>query len=196
MKFFTREMLSAFSDGDWAAWENAHAAYQTHLANMEGLIPNRVLQLATLKEMQDGLLLRVKRDTAANSLTFVLRCGPIMDEADRHCGDYYDLVLTYKDPELERRDDVALAKVARGTMSAFRHSCDLVYHELDANEDGGLEHRFLFSALQWSHPKDEGWITFTIRCSMLRWKRNYRLTRRFRSCEERYPGGPTDSRKR
>ena len=181
MKFFSPEVCDTFEE--FEPFRQTDEKYRRHLEGLRNVLPERVLELAEPSGMDDALVVRVDHDREHRILRLVLRCG------DLQMG-YSNLVLTYEGAELRPEHDASLARIARSTESQRFFGCDLAYHELDATEDGGIEHRLIFHASKWHHPSAGGWIWFAVRCRALGWRRDPRRSRRLPPSEDRYPGGP------
>lgn len=150
----------------------AFERYSHHLEQLQGILPARVLELATLPGVDDGLVVQVKHDRARALLTLVLRCG------DLQMG-YYDLRLIYEGASITPADEHTLARLARRTKCPY-DGPDVAYHELDAAPEGGIEHRLLF------HRGYE----FSIRCRALRWEQVSLPDRRLPPRRHRFSHGP------
>lgn len=178
MKFFTLEAYNAWYEAyeEDGALLNAWNRYKDHLGELRGVLRESVLKLADPYGMEDGLVVRVDHDRERRVLKLVLRCGHLQMG-------YYDLELTYIDASIIPEHEKILASIARSTKSHRTHQSDLAYHELDATEDGRIEHRFLFHPGKW----------FEIRCGLLQWDRLQRHGRSFPYYKDRYAGGPSSA---
>jgi len=182
MRFFTPEACDTFDEIE--PFRLVNEAYRRHLDSLRGTLPANVLELSEPSGMEDGLVVRVDHDRDQHLLKLVLRCGHLQMG-------YYNLELTYIDAEILPEHDAALATIARSTKTQTDHRCDLAYHEVDAAEDGKIEHRLIFFALDPSHPNASGWLWFAVKCRELRWKRVPKKSRRLPPMADRYPGGPS-----
>lgn len=178
MKFLTQEIYESWY-GTQSPFENsapldaAYAQYRQHLHDLAGVLPERVLELARLPGVHDGLIVEVHHLLSLETLYLVLRGG------DTPSG-YYDLVLTYEGAEIPPEDEWTLAKVARSTLDSSRFQHDLFFHELDQTSDGRIEHRLLF----------HDWIWFGIRCRDLQWQQIPRPNRELPALRDRFATGP------
>jgi len=151
----------------------AHEDYFRYLDALGDALPTRLLELARLGGVDDGLVVAVRHDRRQALLEITLRCGNLQ------IGDY-DLVLRYEGAELSPADERTLARIARSTLDDSRHESDLFNHEIDRTEDGRIEHRFLF------HPG----VWFAVRCDALTWEKVDRPNRQLPQPADRFPGGP------
>src|SRR5207248_7275733 len=94
-------------------WATFHKAYSQHLEGLRGILPARVLELARLPGVDDGLIVQVSHDRAGCVLRLTLRCG------DLQMG-YYDLALTYEGAEITPKHEWELARLARSTVDAWQ----------------------------------------------------------------------------
>jgi hypothetical protein len=172
MKFFTLDLYHA-PDDDGRLFTAAMNAYERHLAELQGVLPNDLLDLARLFGVDDGLVVEVRYDRHLRTLQWTLRCGGLPDG-------YYDLVLHYEDIELSPTTAWTLAQIARTTKDDGRHRYDVAYHEIDRTEAGGVEHSFLFNP---------GTVV-SLRCGSLRWEKIERPDRRLPELPDRFPEGP------
>lgn len=175
MKFFRLDVYNSryCANEKDCAWVAACNNYRHYLAGLQGVLPDRVMTLALLPGVHDGLVVVVKHDRCKHILSLTLRCG------DLEMG-YYDLILRYEEAEISSEDEQLLARIARSTKSNRRHESDLYYHELDLTDNGRIEHRFLF------HPG----VWFAIRCRSLVWDRIERPNRTLPRLKDRFPDGP------
>ncbi len=74
-------------------WAEFHQAYARHLEQMRAVLPEQVLELATLPGVEDGLIVEYFYDENACTLRLVLLCGNLQKG-------YYDLVINYSDVEI------------------------------------------------------------------------------------------------
>jgi len=182
MKFFSPQVCDTF-DG-YEPFREVYDTYRRHLESMRGILPERVLELAEPSGMEDGLVVRVDHDRERRILRLTLRVGHLQMG-------YSNLVLTYEGAEISPEHDAVFATLARSTHTQSYFGGDLAYHEVDAGEDGKIEHRLIFNANGWLHPTANGWFWFTIRCRTLHWRRDPRRSRRLPPIADRYPGGPS-----
>lgn len=148
------------------------ADYTSHLEAMRGVLPDDVLELATLPGVDDGLIVFVEHDRERRIFTLIMRCG------DLQVG-YFDLELVYEDAEISRTDEWILARIAREIDEKFVGN-DVAYHEVDVTKNGTIEHRILF------HPGR----FVTIRCRVLRWSTTLPTDPELPEISDRFPGGP------
>lgn len=181
MKYFTPEACDTFDEIE--PFRKVNEQYRGHLTGLRGILPEKVLELAEPSGMENALVVHVAHDRTRRSLRLVLRCG------DVQIG-YYNLVLTYVDAWLMPEHDVVLARIARTTKTQRIFECDLAYQELDATEDGHIEHRLIFYNRTCLEPASASWPWFSIRCRELKWHREPKRTRRLQPSEDRYPSGP------
>ena len=160
--------------GDGARLASEGERYARHLQSLRGVLPANVLALAKLHGIDDGLIVQVRHDREHRRLTLILRCGYIQMG-------YYDLVLTYEDAVISPQDEWTLAHIARAVTANNWPEFDIMNHEVDSAEGGGIEHRILF------HPG----VWFAICCRALHWKRISRSGQRPPRLPDRFPGGPT-----
>lgn len=139
MRFFTREW--AFSDLSAKKREEVRLAYNHHLAFLLPTLPKTVARLAKLN-LHDGIIRRIEVKQDTGRLVLGLRCG------DLQTG-YFDLDLTYLGVRFEMLDLPTLIERA--------HDCqtELLYDEIDIDEEEGYVHRILF----W--PEGEASIIFS-----------------------------------
>ena len=181
MKCFKPEACDTFDEIE--PFRKVNEEYRRHLTCLRGILPEKVLELAEPSGMENALVVRVAHDRTHRSLRFVLRCG------DLQMG-YYNLVLTYKDAWLMPEHDVVLAIIARTTKTQRIFECDLAYQELDATEDGHIEHSLIFYGRTCPESASTRWPWFSIRCRDLNWHREPTRTRRLPPSENRYLGDP------
>jgi hypothetical protein len=129
MKFFTRE----WANGDLPdeRFADVRAKYWQHINSLLPNLPESVTQLAKQINLHDSLVRRVVLNRGTRNLALELRCG------DLQTG-YFDLDLIYSGVVLETLDFTTLVKRARDRQT------ELLYHEVDLNEDGNYAHRILF----------------------------------------------------
>lgn len=179
MRFFTprwyRTYEPAYYRGEWftRAAKSVFLDYDAHLARMEFALPPRVLELARLPGVDDGLIVEARWSKGRRDLSITLRCGD-------HPMGYFDLCLTYRDAEMSGTSEWTLSRLARGTNYENGTYPDIAYHELDRAHNGDILHGFLF------HPGH----TFTVRCRELEWRREDRPGRDLPLLPDRFPGGP------
>jgi hypothetical protein len=181
MKYFTPEACDTFDEIE--PFRKVNEAYRRHLTGLRGILPEKVLELAEPSGMENALVVHVAHDRTRRSLRLVLRCG------DLQMG-YYNLVLTYEDAWLRPEHDVVLAMIARTTKTQRIFECDLAYQEVDATEDGHIEHSLIFYGRACPESASARWPWFSIRCQELKWYREPKRTRRLPPSDDRYLGGP------
>lgn len=164
------------SDDGVEVWKAFQQACARHLDEMRGVLPDHVLELATLQGVDDGLIVEVRHDKIERVLHLTLRCG------DLQMG-YYDLILTYKDADISPKHEKLLAKFARTTIDPGHYDAEICRFEVDLTEDGRIEHRIEFYV---EGPDD--WIA--IRCRSLYWEKVSRPNRELPVLLDRFPGGP------
>jgi hypothetical protein len=171
MKFFTVDVYnswySTYKDG--STLEAASHDYDEYLESLKGILTDRLLTLARLPGVDDGLVVEVKHDQNQRTIALTLRCGHVQMG-------YYDLVLQYEGAKISAHDEQTLAQIARTTRDEVRHQSDLYRHELDLTAAGSIEHRLLF------HPG----VWFAIRCRALRWDKVDRPDQKLPRVEERF----------
>lgn len=133
----------------WAAFRQAH---ERHLEKIRGVLPEHVLELATLPGLEDGLIVEYCYDKKKRLLHLVLLCG------DLQMG-YYDLIITYQGAEITPEHEKTLTHLAQ---SIDEHIC-LHRFEVDITEDNQIEHRLEFFT-------SDGKVWFAIRCEGLSWE--------------------------
>ncbi len=167
-------------DDKRGAWADRVAlfdrAYAEHLDALRGVLPDRVLELAVLQDVENALIVEVRHDRAARVLRLVLRCG------DTQTG-YFDLAITYQGARITDADERLLARLARGSTHGYR--LDLQRHEVDVTESGEIEHRLEFQVM--SEP--EVWLA--IGCLSLDWETISRPDRELPPLADRFPDGPS-----
>ena len=150
---------------------------------MQPPLDYHLLELARLEGTDDGLVVRVKHNRQKRVLKVILRCG------DSRMG-YYGLELTYLQAEILPDDNATLARIARSTIEANCHGCDLACHEVDSVDDGRIEHRFIFHTSPWVRTGDERFWLFTVKCQELQWHKLPRKSQALTPMADRYHGGP------
>lgn len=140
-------------------------------------LPSPVLELAALPGLDDGLIVRVEYDRTDGALTLAMRCGYVQIG-------YFDLLLQYMNPHITPENETLLARLARSTVNCGDFDADLSQHEIDATDDGGLEHRLAFHVFR----REDVWIT--IRCASMEWHIVQRDSRALPDMQDRFPGGP------
>lgn len=174
MKYFT---LAIYHSGDEcdndAPLFEAFRQYTQHLSAMKGVLPDDIRALAHLPGVDDGLIVRVEVDHAAQELKLTIRCGDLIMG-------YYDLVLIYEGFSISAEHNGILAWAARSTGNNRPNVPDLAFHEIDRISDGRIDHRILFHPGAW----------FAITCANLRWQKIERPDRKLPRFRDRYPGGP------
>jgi hypothetical protein len=170
MKFFTVDVYNSWyrTYEDDSTLKAAFHDYNEYLEGLDGILPARILTLARLPGVDDGLVVLVKHDRNQSAIVLTLRCG------DLEMG-YYDLVVQYEEAEISAQDEQTLAQIARTTQNESRHESDLYFHEMDVTAVGGMEHRLLF------HPG----VFFAIRCRGLRWEKVDRPDRKLPRVRQR-----------
>jgi len=179
LRFFTprwyRTYQPAFYRGEWFARSvrSVFLDYTAHLAALEAYLPPRLLELARLPGVDDGLIVEARWGDGTRDLSLALRCGD-------HPTGYFDLFLRYLDAEMSDIDEWTLARLARSTDYKNGIYPDIAYHEVDRTPTGNILHSFLF------HPGQ----TFTVQCRDLQWRREDRPDRDLPLLADRFPGGP------
>ena len=112
-------------------WAESVAAYRRHLDTLLPSLPESVARLAKDANLHDGLIRRVSVDRRGGKLVLNLRCG------DLQTG-YFDLDLIYLGVDLSSVDLATLAHCARDPRT------ELLYDEVDLDNQGNLVHRVLF----------------------------------------------------
>ena len=171
MKFFTVDVYNSWYSNykEGSTLESALHNYDAYLESLKGILPARLLTLARLPGVDDGLVIEVKHDRNKSVIVLTLRCGHVQMG-------YYDLVLQYEGAEISAHDEQTLAQIARTTQDEVRHQSDLYRHELDVTTAGSIEHRLLF------HPG----VWFAIRCRTLRWDKVDRPGQKLPRVKERF----------
>ncbi len=124
MKYLTREWYdSGHNDDDYFA-------YRRYLTSISERLSAPVLALA-LSDLHDARFLDVAHDTEARVLTLRLRIG------FKRIG-YADMHLRYVGVDLSANDGDPEALLAD-------RDTEVIYHEVDACDDGRFEHRLLLS---------------------------------------------------
>ncbi len=145
------------------AWDKFLQENRRHLEELQGVLPDRVLELARLPGAHDGLISEVFYDYAGRSLRLTLVCGDLVMG-------YYDLTLTYQDCDITAEHEARLVRLAHSADA--RDAEELLRHEVDVAGDGGIEHR-----LEFSDGRETTW--FAIRCRALEWSKVGRPDREF-----------------
>lgn len=153
MRYFTRGWATGELDDDET--EGAGQAYQRRLEAIAGRLPAAARTLAHEVQLHDALVERVRWRPGAQVLTLTLvTCG--------HAGECQTVELAYVGALLGEHRLETLRAVARD------RDTELLYDEVDIDDDGLLSHRLLF----W--PRDE----LTIDCQELRVEVTPRADRR------------------
>ena len=111
MKFYT---LAVYQETYFNGCDNdnckaqglADTAYQQRIKSLNGVLSPRLMELATLPDVDDGRIVEAHFIHALQELIFILRCG------DLQMGDF-DLVLRYKGVTLTQEHEQTLARLAR-----------------------------------------------------------------------------------
>lgn len=140
MRFFTRDRELS-EEG----WDLAMREYHSHLAALAPSLPPAVLDLATERNLHDGLIVSGTLLLGLRTLRMVLRCG------DLQVG-YYDLELEYRGIDMAALDIDGLAAIVRSP------SHELVRDEVDAIRGTTFVHRLRF------HPEGEIELRFESLC--------------------------------
>ena len=160
-------------DDSAEAWAEFFRASSQHLEGLRDALPARVLELARLPGIDDGLIVETVHDRAERVLRLTLLCG------DLQMG-YYDLKLIYEDADITPEHAQRLARLAHDTPS--EHGPEVSRHEVDVTKNGQIEHRIEF------HDKEpDSW--FAIRCSALTWETARRPDRGILTPFARFSGG-------
>lgn len=139
MRFFTREWASgALSDKEW---KQVQASYSKHIESLLPKLPEPIAALASRIGLHDGKIRNVVANKNTGRLTLHLYCG------DLQVG-YRNLAIAYSGVRFELLDLVSLAALARD------RDTEIIYDELDIDEDENYLHRILF------YPSGEISITF------------------------------------
>lgn len=156
-------------DADPKDWAEFRRAYASHLEKMRGVLPDHVLELATLSGVDDGRIEEYSYNKNERTLYLVLLCG------DLQMG-YYDLIITYKNVEVSPDHEKTLAALAQSVDEHIQ----LHRFEVDVTQDGRIEHRLEFFT-------SEENIWFVVRCEALNWEKKERPKQRFSPRPARFP---------
>lgn len=181
MRFYTGAVYDHWYEHyDNKAIRTVHDRYTRHLQEMVGVLPDRVLALAELDGVGDGLIVSVQHDRDHQILVLTMRCGDLTKG-------YYDLELTYEGATLLSEHERILAYIARHQTldldGRYETAGELAYHEVDRADNGKIEHRLLFHPGRW----------FSIQCDALFWRQIPRPNRDLPPLRDRYPDGPPDT---
>ncbi len=173
MKFFSPKWLhNAETETDFQV---VFDAYSRHLLKIKGVLPDHVMELASMRGIDDGLVVSVLHDRENAQLELTIRCGDLVRG-------YFDLIITYCDVQINQLDAYTLAVIARMThVDKYGH--DLAYHELDLLMENQIEHRFHFHTS----------MVFKIQCGSLTWIKIDQPDRKLPEMADRFPNGPTTS---
>lgn len=162
LKFFTRELYDAAYRADrWEEVTAANDAYGERLTRVGPLLGSEVFAVADPFFVADALIAKVRQSDSPAQLQVVLRCGDIR-------AGYFDLGLTYHDPDITDDDLRALANVAAHVRGSRNYGMmDAWCHEVDLLPDGRIEHHLTF----------HGPTEVNIRCSSLTVVREDRANR-------------------
>ena len=175
MKFFTQEYYE--SDNE-VLIRSAWRRYEQHLESLNGIFPNRILELARMRvEFHDALLAYVHRNYAAQQLTLTLRCGYLQVG-------YFDLKLRYSDAEISASHERSLEQIARTTRNHTQFKMRSWTHEIDSTDNERIVHRIFFDSLALPPCPSPLWIEIV--CRDLHWENTSRPNRELPRMRERF----------
>jgi hypothetical protein len=140
VRFFTRGWASGELPDD--EYEETVRAYSAHLKTISAVLPDQVVVLAREVNLHDAVIERAEWAPAENRLALRLVTGPASVKGSQ------SLSLTYSGAMLGERPLETLRAAARDRAT------EILYSEVDCDEQGVLMHRLLF----W--PRDELTIAF------------------------------------
>ena len=140
MKFFTVDWTTyKLADTEY---ENVRVAYQKHINEISDRLPENFLRLWHEICLHDGLIHRFNLDEQARSIELDLVTG------EEQTG-YFNTVLGYESVDWSSRSMNRLNEVARNEKT------ELLWDELDIDEEDMLIHRILFWTGDESHTEIE-----------------------------------------
>lgn len=145
MRYFTRGWQAGELDD--AESEAVCLAYQARLAAITPQLPEALRRLARELDVHDGIIDRVRWYPRRRVLVLVLVCGAF-DASGRVSGDV-EARIEYRGAQLGEQRVRTLQRVATSRET------EVLYDEVDLNDDGSFAHRLLFE------PADELTIDFT-----------------------------------
>jgi len=117
-------------------WNGTRASVNDMTISASGL-PAQIRELLDLKGTEDGLIVKVSKDTAGQNLRIVLRCGYVQIGC-------YDLELAYSGAQVAAEDEAILFDLAVTTVDVRNHKADFCRHDVNMVSGNLIEHRLEF----------------------------------------------------
>lgn len=163
MRFFTPQACNRFSQMDSTdLFVGKCRDYSAHLLSLADRLPERILELAQPRGLENGLLFAYQHDHEAKTLEMRLRCGDLIMG-------YFDLCLCYSGVSLAERELAAIAHIVETTKTSADFKHDFMYQEFDLDEEGRVVHSMIFHGKGSIWPSRLGWVVLSFTCDDIQW---------------------------